>query len=226
MTVGVGLGGRGVMGFGLGRGRAGGADVSWWLAGGISAANAIAAYQPKGAASLAASYVNLANPGTYDAAPGVAPTFNTSTGWTFNGTTQYLTSGVTPATNYTIAVRYANLTADDWLIGAHDWIGGGLFGIDVASWGGRYYNTNSIFDGVYTAATKILAWDVGYTNGATVGTVASPGPAPAFPLFIGARNARGAPDLYVGADVLAVAIYDNKLGAAQVAAVSAAMAAL
>ena len=64
-------------------------DVApWYLAGGISAANCLAAYQPKGAASLAASYSNLANPGTYNAAPGVAPTFDASTGWTFNGSTQ------------------------------------------------------------------------------------------------------------------------------------------
>jgi len=38
----------------------------WWLSGGIAAANCVAAYQPKGAASLEASYVNLANPGTYN----------------------------------------------------------------------------------------------------------------------------------------------------------------
>jgi hypothetical protein len=75
--------------------RAAAAAVPWWLAGGVAAANAIAVYQPKGAADLAASYVNLANPGTYDAAPGTAPTFDAATGWTFNGSTQYLTTGVT-----------------------------------------------------------------------------------------------------------------------------------
>src|SRR4030042_266315 len=67
--------------------------LEWWLAGGISAANCLAAYQPKGAASYAASKVNLANPGTYDAVDGVAfPTWAAATGWTFNGVAQYLTS--------------------------------------------------------------------------------------------------------------------------------------
>lgn len=58
------------------------AALPWYRAGGASLP--VAAYQPKGAASLAASYTNLANPGTYDAAPGTAPSFNTATGWTFD----------------------------------------------------------------------------------------------------------------------------------------------
>jgi hypothetical protein len=44
---------------------------------------AIAAYQPKGAASLAASYVNLANPGTHDLSTTSAPEWSASTGWGF-----------------------------------------------------------------------------------------------------------------------------------------------
>lgn len=49
--------------------RGGGVAVPWYLAGGVSAANCIAAYQPIGAADYAASKVNLANPGTYDLIP-------------------------------------------------------------------------------------------------------------------------------------------------------------
>lgn len=75
--------------------------TTWYLAGGIDAANCVAAYQPKGAASHALSYVNLANPGTYDAAPGTAPTWDQATGWIFNGTSQYLTTGIVPATDQT-----------------------------------------------------------------------------------------------------------------------------
>lgn len=65
------------------------AEVDWWLAGGIPAANCIAAYQPIGAADYATSLVNLANPGTYDAYAGEAPNFAAATGWGFTGT-QYL----------------------------------------------------------------------------------------------------------------------------------------
>ena len=62
------------------------ADTSWWLAGGISAANCVAAYQAKGAASYVASKVNLANPGTLNFDNEVvAPSWNTTTGWTGAG---------------------------------------------------------------------------------------------------------------------------------------------
>ncbi len=106
--------------------------IEWWLRGGIPAANCIAAYQPINAASLAASYVNLANPGTNDAAPGVAPGWNKTDGWTFNGLTQYLTTGIIPASGYSMIIRFSQteyiLNADL----AGEWKGSDLdFGIDV-----------------------------------------------------------------------------------------------
>ena len=81
----------------LGAGKQTSAAVPWWLSGGIAAANCIAAYQPKGAASLAASYVNLASPGTYNLTipPGMtAPTWDTSYGWLGNG--KCLDTGIVP----------------------------------------------------------------------------------------------------------------------------------
>ncbi len=82
-------------------------EEPWWLAGGISAANCIAAYQPKGAASLAASYVNLANPETYDAALGVAPTWDSVNGWKFSAL-QYLRTGIVPTSGFSMVVRFSN----------------------------------------------------------------------------------------------------------------------
>ena len=73
----------------------------WWLAGGIHPSQVVAAYQPKGAASLAASYVNLANPGTNDAQVGVAPGLDSS-GWVFTGTEKLLGPNVSP----TVVVRF------------------------------------------------------------------------------------------------------------------------
>lgn len=96
------------------------AAALWWLAGGAPAP--VAVYQPMGAASQDASYVNLANPGTYDAAPGTAPSWDAAAGWTFNGTTQYLETGtMSPwdtTFNAALIFRFANAsTADTRFIG-------------------------------------------------------------------------------------------------------------
>lgn len=84
--------------------------MPWWLAGGISASAAIGVYQAKGAASQSASYTNLANPGTYDLTPGVAPTWATGTGWTFSGGATYLKTGIFPQLNgnWSMFVRLAS----------------------------------------------------------------------------------------------------------------------
>lgn len=70
-------------------------DKPWWLAGGIAPSAVIAAYQPYGAASYAASKSNLANPGTSDATDGAAyPTWGADTGWVFaSASSQYLNVG-------------------------------------------------------------------------------------------------------------------------------------
>src|SRR5574338_141498 len=57
------------------------ATAPWWLSGGVSPPDVVAAYQPKGAANLAESYINLANPGTYNASPAVSPGWSSLTGW-------------------------------------------------------------------------------------------------------------------------------------------------
>ena len=83
-------------------------------------ANVCCCVPAKGAASLAASYINLANPGTYDAAPGTAPSFDTATGWTFAAaSSQYLTTGIVFGVNWTILVRVGSATQSfGYLIGA------------------------------------------------------------------------------------------------------------
>lgn len=87
------------------------AASGWWLAGGISPANCAAAWQPKGAADYASSKINLANPGTYNCSDGTAyPTWNAATGWTFNGTSQFLNSGLVATENMTVIIRIANAT--------------------------------------------------------------------------------------------------------------------
>lgn len=89
-------------------------STSWYTgAGAVPAANCIGAYRARGAASQAASYVNLANPGVYDlTVPSSAPTWNTATGWSGDGT-QWFSTGINPAgTNktYSAIFKYKNAT--------------------------------------------------------------------------------------------------------------------
>jgi hypothetical protein len=69
----------------------------------------IAAYYPIGAASLAASYTNLANPGVSDATTLTPPTWDAVNGWKFDAaSSQYLETIACPP-DATIFVRYSNL---------------------------------------------------------------------------------------------------------------------
>lgn len=207
--------------------------ADWWV---VPGKTCVAAYQAKGAASYAASLVNLANPGTYDAAPGVAPSWDTATGWTFNGTTQYLTTGVTPATGYTIIARYANLTQtfDRTVIGAgntqHDgheirpmWINSVTKSAAFAHGAGWVVNNPGV------ACVLGLSGRQGYRNGATWGAVGGTATLTSNSHYaIGAKQfgTNTGRTFYFLGDVLAVAIYDTSLLEAEMLALSTAMAAL
>lgn len=102
---------------------------SWWLASGVTP---IAAYNAKGALSLADSYINRVNPGVLDIVEGVAPTFNTLTGWIFDGATQYLLTGLMPSQAWTVICKY-NLSAAGTIFGCLDTGTGGFFLIQPGS---------------------------------------------------------------------------------------------
>ena len=201
------------------------AAVSWWLSGGISAANAIAVYQPKGAASLAASYINLANPGTYNAAPGVAPTWASGTGWTFNGSTQYLSTGLNQADNMTVLIRVS-----DWASGSCFGSRGNprLFFTYFSALVMRYHWGENSLDATYRASgVYALAKNIAYYNGATDGTVSGTFDFSLFhPMYIGAFDRSNSADDFASAKIQALAIYDTPLTAPQVLAVSTAAALL
>lgn len=221
------LGSRAGIGGVLGSGR-GGAAAAWYLAGGVSAANCVAAYAPKGAASLAASYTNLANPGTYDCTVGVAPTWAAATGWTF-AASAYLTTGITPASDvsWTVLCRFSNLTNDGAVFGS---VGPGTFYLRPNMGGNsRYaYRESTYYDIAPTKTSGVQGWAGntryrdGTADGATVGSINGALPT----IFIGARNNAGNAISQLSGKIQAFAIYNVTLDAATVAAISAAMAAL
>lgn len=211
------------------------AAVPWWLAGG--ATGCVAAYQAKGSASLAASYVNLANPGTYDAAPGVAPTWSAATGWTFNGTTQYLTTGIIPAAvTWSFLARYSDAVMTNGrtygIAGSYHISGDAHRFVLYAGSGDNPNRTAVGNDGYFsmstleTAGVLGFAGSTGYFNGLTVGTITPNITRSIKGIYVGAMNTNGTAGGFFKGSFQALAVWNETLTAQQVAAVSAAMAAL
>jgi len=217
----------------LGRGVIRPASGGWWLSGGIAAANCIAAYQPKGAADYATSKVNLANPGTYDAADGAAyPTWDASTGWTFvKANSQYLNTGYVPTINAgSIIVRFQSLSNDlatQGLCGCSESIATTTLMLS-GRWGGNQtvygngalgaYNPSTL-SGVLAMAGLKHYKDGSYVNscGAGSGTITKS-------VLIGGIN--GYSIYYCEAQILALAMYSVELDATQIGLLTTAMAAL
>jgi hypothetical protein len=200
--------------------------LAWYRAGG--APQPVAAYQPIGAASLAASYVNLANPGVNDAAPGVAPTWAAGTGWVFNGTTQFLTTGVVPQNGWAMLVRFSGANNNGALAGI-DTPGRYFFLQPRFSDGNHYYGQGGIVVGAGLLSNGVMGVsdNSGWLNGVNEGTTGAWSGIGAREIRLGAITspAGGTSALFSG-NIQAVAIYNATLTAFQVAAVSAAMAAL
>lgn len=158
-------------------GRSQGAAAQWWMAAGVTP---IAAYAPKGAASLPDSYKNLANPGTYDCTVGVAPTFDTATGWTF-ANSAYLRNGLAPTSvNWSMLCRFSDAASSASYVGI---VGGYNSNAPVRRFilyhraGGAYYGVGN--DGFLQISGSISGGVLGfsgascYYNGSLVGTVAT-----------------------------------------------------
>jgi hypothetical protein len=199
------------------------ARVRWWEL----APNCIAAYQPKGAHDYQASKVNLANPGTYNAYEGTAPSWNTVDGWIFvAAATTHLKTDVLTNDNQTssMIIRFSNGLG--YLMGARN-VG---FNHRTSGYTRQYiYGTIAVGSGTVTnSGISCLAGTQGYYNGSTDGNaIASSSVAGNRILMIGSRTT----SLYVSeyncnAYIQAVAIYNYTLTADQVAALTAAMNAL
>ena len=203
------------------------AGDKWWLSGGIAAANCIGAYQAKGAADLAASYVNLVNPGTYNITnAGNAPTWNAESGWNFVAATQSkLLTGIAPGAasrSWSMIIRYSSASTAGVLMG-HSKLGTFFFIQPLRTGGVGYYNGT---DGVTVSpqlagGVLAIAGTKGYRNGTFDGDLAG---SAGNVLDIGIGWAIFAD--YITANVQAVAIYNEVLTSTQVASLTTAMAAL
>jgi len=214
--------GGGIIGIGQGA-------ANWWEAGGAS--GCVAAYQPKGAASLAASYIDLTGNGN-DASPVAAPDWDAMNGWKFGGCPQCLDTGITPASGYSMLVQFTNL------VGATGHIAGEYTATPDSRFylGPQYVITDAYYgagdfvyvtDGSYSQGNAAVAGQQGYKDGSPHGGVIGPWTVPAGDTVgIGGRNPNVGPSNCAKVYIQAFAIYNNTLTAPQVLAVATAMAAL
>jgi len=212
--------------------QAAGAANGWWdNFGAISCC--VAAYQPKGAVSLADSYTDLSGNGN-NCSLGVAPGWAAGTGWTFNGINQYLDTGVTPVldTTWSMAIQYANVTAQPpikIIMGAFDAAGRGMYISPTTTGNPRSFRYGIAGAGVvdFLTGNAIIAGNPAYRNGVFNQNCASVTAWAPGSIYIGANNQTSAGISYPSdGDVSAAAIYDCVLTAPQVAILAAAMAAI
>lgn len=152
---------------------------TWWdLNGTIT--SCVAAYQPKGAASYAASKVNLANSGTYDAVDGAEyPTWDVSTGWDFTAiaTPAHLWTGISAQNDQKMSMvcRFDNSTESDnvYIAGSYN-TGGTNSGIQFSNRIGSVmrFRNGGYKDGGTKANSGVIAicGNAGYLNGSAIVT--------------------------------------------------------
>jgi len=204
-----------------------GAAPGWWE---ITGRTCIAAYQPKGAANLAASYINLANPGTYNAAPGVAPTHNPAVGWTFT-TAQWLNTAYIPASTQSrsIMVRINNGAAGGYQSLAGMLGAGENFHLRVTQTGTHMWGNGQLISGgvpEYTTGVVGISGNQGYYNGTAQGGLIPWAAGNPVAVYLGGNNNGGSFANGWAGDVIAFAIYSDTLTAGEVSALSTRMAAL
>lgn len=207
---------------------------AWWAAGGC-AATAHACYRAIGAASFAASKVNLVSGGTHDLENGAAyPTWASGTGWSFVRTSsQYLASDFVIATGDSIFVRIANAATGASYYGC---VVGGRNNADSNGIGiNPYYgssqvnftNGNSVANAPHMVNGNLgIVATNGYKDGVSVVTLAGGHTNTTIAAYVGCLNDRGTATGFYTGDILAVAHYTGALSAGQITAVVAAMAAL
>lgn len=196
--------------------------MAWWTA--PSGATAVAAYDAVGAASLADSYVNEVSPGTYNAAPGIAPTWAYGTGWTFNGSSGYLLTGVALGSGYSVMARYTTTGFGEtgfgrlWDSTTNNtlWIARTSGGTDVVLPDGGLV-VLGMTGGVAALANRTVYLDA-VLKGTVSGSAAAAGS-----LVIGNR---AADDRTMSGSIAALAIYSGTLSGADVATITTAMNAL
>lgn len=203
----------------------------WWD---FPGQTCLAAYRAIGAASYAASLVNLDEPGTRDATEGAAPGWSADYGWRQTGSKYLIAGGITAAQVKTLAVRFANRTVgmiNQGLAGGKPLVGGG----GAALWAANTPYTIHGYDlgsrvtvssALATSGIMAVAGTVGYINGTIDATGIAGASSDANAVYLMCVNNSGTPEHFFPGDIMAVAIYSTVMDGATVAALTVAMEAL
>jgi hypothetical protein len=189
----------------------------------------VSAYQSIGAPDFIAARQNVGahmrQLGLYTATPGVAPTWNSRTGWGFDGINQYLNTGVIPASGWSAVLRYSGATyaaANNNIFGSV--VSGSnarLYIIVVGTTGEARYGNGTFITGGGTARSAGVAattLGTGYFNGIVDIVAAQSWDHAGVKLYIGAyNNTDVAPVLSLGGlRVQSLAIYSRTLSPSEV----------
>ena len=233
---------QGALGRSVKRAAAGG---GWWdLNGTIT--SCVAAYQAKGAASYAASKVNLANAGTYDCTNGTAyPTWASATGWSFaNSSSQYLNTNLVPTVNgqWSLIISYSYSRPSSYhyptVIGCQP-IGSPTypqFTICVENGTNSAPSNNTVLRNGHVTGLTItprldsgivaIAGNKAYSDGELIGTLTVGTVANSYNIYIGAINNGNNIIAFFNGTIESCAIYNATLTSTQVGLLTTAMAAL
>lgn len=204
----------------------------WSTLGGTIAPSHIAAWTPKGAASLAASYVQYGTLGT-GLTVGVAPTLNN--GWLFDGSTQYLDTGIIPINTQVQSVGFVFSGFSDTTLyqspfGSRTAPSGRSLEMTIGTTGDNetYYANGNLnaTPGRVASGVVIIAGNSAYLNGVLQTTVGAWTGTSLYTMYLGCLNNAGAAAQFAGITMVAFVYYDIALTAPQVASLNTAMGAL
>lgn len=197
----------------------------WWRLPGV-----VAAYQFVVAPSYIHMLANVAPSGRYTLTSAAYPTWAPHVGATFNGSSQYLRTGVLPNCGVgSLFLQYTNIAnLNNSLAGCYN---GGTFAQLI-----QYYNFNTMttMNGtpgnvdhtpLLASGNYGVAGKTAYRNGVAEATTMAAGTATAtFDIYLGCGNLFGSPSQYAQFTLQAVLIADRALSPAEVALVSKQMA--
>ena len=204
------------------------ADGWWNLDGAIT--SCVAAYQPIGAASYAASLADLSG-NNNNATEGNAPTFDSSYGWSFDGVNDYLYSiGVGLAvSNATLIIRFSEASRSanymTGIFGEYSDIGARCLYLSTYS---TFWNSWLVISGSLNPTSGVMAInsEYGFLNGTAVTTKQTPGNNTTERIIaIGGITAKSGINK-TACKVQACAIYNTSLTPTQIGLLTTAMASL